>query len=341
MTTLAEEIAPGAKEVVRLRITTDLHGGEIALWVHVVRGLRDGPTLTLLATTHGDQWFSIEAMRRVVTDLETNDLRGTVLVVPVANPVAFNQLARCMPDRSDAPDLQRIFPGRTNWLSEQIARTITEQILSGTDYLLDFHACPWGAALMMVVYGSDLPDSEVVAKSKEMAKVFGCPSINRAKLVTVFPGPKAALSYATAELAIPGIAVEIGGPGFSSELEEAWLQSNVTGVWNTMFHLGMLEGRPQPPSRYLIWERMVMITPRAGGYLEPELGAEALMSEVEKGQLLGQVLSPYTFEVLEELRAPVDGVLILASRPYPVRPGDWSFVLADTDPEVSTWESSA
>ena len=332
------DIKRNSKGIVRVPITTDLNGGEVCLPVHVLRGSAEGPTLTLLATTHGDQWFNIEAMRRVVARADTHDLRGTVLVVPVANPVAFNQLVRCMPDRSDAPDLQRVFPGGNNWLSEQIAQTIVAQVLSRTDYLIDFHNCPWGASLMMVVYGIDLPNAEVIQQSRLMARAFGCPSVNKARLLTVFPGPKAVLSHAAAVLGIPSIAAEIGGPGFSPALEESWIESNVTGVWNVMIHLGMLRGSLKLPSRCLYWERMVMVTPRVGGLLEPRLGADSLMEEVEAGQLLGRVLSPFTFKELEELKAPVDGAIIVAPRAYPARPGDWSYVLADTGPEVSQWE---
>ena len=47
--------------------------------------------------------------------------------------------------------------------------------------------------------------------------------------------------------------------------------------------------------------------------------------------------SPYTFEELQRLEAPSDGLLTLMARTYPVRPGDWAFGVADTSHPESNW----
>jgi predicted deacylase len=61
------------------------------------------------------------------------------------------------------------------------------------------------------------------------------------------------------------------------------------------------------------------------------------MKEVKAGQVLGRVMSPYSFEVLEELRAPGDGILMYTARSYPVRPGDWAFGVVDLADEKTVW----
>lgn len=333
-------VGPGEKAVVRLPVTADLDGAEVSLWTHVLRGRGEGPSLTLISTIHGDQWLSIEVMRRIVEQVDVGRMRGTIVVLPVANPVAFGQLSRSMPDRSDAPDLNRVFPGRQNWLSEQIARLISKELLAESDCVLEFHAGGWGAALMMVAYGVDLPNPEIVEASRQLARAFGCRSVHRGRIITVFPGPKSLTSYVSAVLGVPAIMVEIGGVGFAPDLEEQWITATVDGIWNVMRHLNMVEGQPQFADRYLLWDEMILVTPKCGGYLQPTVSPDRLMTEVPKDELLGQVVSPYTFQVLEELKAPKDGVLIMVPRPYPARPGDWSFVLVDTDPEVSEWVDS-
>jgi hypothetical protein len=46
------------------------------------------------------------------------------------------------------------------------------------------------------------------------------------------------------------------------------------------------------------------------------------------------VIDAFTFEKVEELRSPVDGYLMYASIPRPVRPGDYAFgVFDDSDVE--------
>lgn len=61
------------------------------------------------------------------------------------------------------------------------------------------------------------------------------------------------------------------------------------------------------------------------------------MTEVPKGTALGTVSSPYTFERLEDLVAPADGVLFGFARDYMVRPGDWAYFLAESKHPESAW----
>jgi predicted deacylase len=61
------------------------------------------------------------------------------------------------------------------------------------------------------------------------------------------------------------------------------------------------------------------------------------MTEVQEGELLARVISPYTFEELELLRSPVHGILFGVARPYPVMPGDWAYFVADLDDERTYW----
>ena len=74
-----ERTVPGTKSCVRLPIATSLGGTEVSLWVHVVRGAQPGPTLALLSAQHGDEWFGSEFQRRLVSELDPQTLRGTVL----------------------------------------------------------------------------------------------------------------------------------------------------------------------------------------------------------------------------------------------------------------------
>ena len=58
---------------------------------------------------------------------------------------------------------------------------------------------------------------------------------------------------------------------------------------------------------------------------------EFMRLEVAGGTLLGRVVSPYTFETLEEIRAPYDrGVMILLrGAMMRVQPGDYGYMVAN------------
>ncbi len=330
--------APGLA-VAMVSVTTRLDGSELRVPVHVVKGGRDGPTLTLISTQHGAEWFSIEIVRRVITELVPGTLRGRVIGVPVANPVALEHFTRMTPDESDEPDLNRVWPGGRTWITEQIAAALDKQVLSGTDYLIDFHPGPWGAALATVGYGADLPDERVRRASLEMALAFGHPSVRALKMMGAFPGPRSIAGYAGSVLKIPNIGPCLGGLGFAPEVERDWLEQSVRGVQNVLRHLGMLDGEPTGlPARYFHFgSRGHRVVPSKGGFLRANHGPEALMTEVRKGTVLATVTSPYTFERLEDLVAPVDGVLFGIARDYQVRPGDWAYFLAESSHPDSAW----
>src|SRR6476660_3135441 len=55
----------------------------------VATGTRPGPTLTILAGIHGDEYEGPLAIAELLASLPLDELAGTVLAVPVSNPPAF------------------------------------------------------------------------------------------------------------------------------------------------------------------------------------------------------------------------------------------------------------
>ncbi len=321
----------------RYPVTTDLHGGEIRLAVHEITGARDGPTLALLSSLHGGEWLSIEMVRRLVVRLDPAAMAGRVLAVPVGNPAALNHLTRNTPDESDSADLNRIFPGQFTWLADLLARAITEHILKKCQYVIDMHLGLWGSSFYTVVWPKDLPDADQVKRAGIMAHAYGCPMVFHRNVVTEFPGPRSAVGYAGAQLGVVPLVVEIGGAGFAPELEERWIEENVNGMMSVMRAIGMLPGEPIRLERYFHYTRNIRVNPSVAGYLLPEIGPEALTRDAPAGTMAGRVISPYSFEELEVLRAPVRGVWTLIARPYPVRPGYWAYAVADLDAPGTGW----
>lgn len=327
---------PGTKEVVAVPVTTELNGNMINLYIHVASGRQPGPVLALLSTTHGSEFLPNVILRRLMQELDPASLCGTVIAVPVGNPVALQTLTRNTRDESDAPDLNRVFPGEFTWITEQLARAITENVLKKASYLIDFHFGHWAAAMGEVMYGADL-EADVVARSRDLAFAFGYPCVQAGKMATHFPGPRSATGYAGKVLKVPSIVAELGGAGFDRAHEDGWIQKNLDGIRNVMIHLGMLEGKMKLPERYLVWQKRWRVNPSVGGYLLPQIPRNSLLREVKKGELLAKVVSPYTFKVLEVLTPPDDGVIMYTARDYPVRPGDWAYGVVDLHDSNTQW----
>src|SRR5215207_8332798 len=326
-----QAVEPGGRAVIRIPVTVGLNGAELALWVHVVRGRQPGPMLALLSGLHGGEWFSIDVIRRLVQDTDAEALSGTIVAAPVVNGPALALNTRNIPDESDSPDLNRIFPGPLTWTSDQIIATVAREMLPGADCVLDFHMGPYGAAFQDILIGADLPRADISEASERLALAFGSPIVRRANVMTGFPGPKSSIGYCAGILGVPALGVEVGGLGFGPRLEERWLRDTLAGVRAVMRSLGMLQDAADPrPARQLVYTSAMRVNPTRGGFLHSRHGADRLATAVQTGELLGEVISPYTFEVLEELRAPADGLLFYVARDYPVHPGDWAFGIART-----------
>ncbi|MCC6180088.1 MAG: succinylglutamate desuccinylase/aspartoacylase family protein [Chloroflexi bacterium] len=337
-----QAVEPGARRAIRLPVTTGLNGGEIAVWVHVVHGARPGPVLVLLGGLHGDEWFAVESLGRLVVETDPAGLRGTLMVIPFVNSPALGQGSRNMPDETDSPDLNRVFPGPLKATSDQIIAVLCREVLPHATHLLDSHIGPWGSAFQDVLVGADIADAQVAAESERLALAFGTTMIRSANVMTGFPGPRSSIGYGAGVLGIPALGLELGGAGFGREIEARWHQQNVDGVRAIMGAIDMIDDAPDPrPDRQLIYKTAFRVNPSCGGLLRPKLGPERLGTAVEKGTLLAEVISPYTLEVLEELRAPVDGLLFYVARDYPVNPGDWAYGVANTEDPAARWVTRA
>jgi predicted deacylase len=334
-----QTVAAGTKSVVRIPITTGLNGAELALSVHVLRGRADGPTLALLSGLHGGEWFSIETLCRLVAGTDPGALRGTLLVLPTINGPALALNTRNIPDESDSPDANRIFPGPLTWTSDLMIGTLCREVLPQATHLMDFHMGPWGSAFQDILVGADFPGPGVSDESERLALAYGSPIIRRSNALAGFPGPRSSIGYAGGVLGIPALGIETGGLGFGRRVEEGWHEASLDGVRAVMAAIGMIDyTRRRPlPKRQLVYRTSHRVNSRVGGLLRPRVGPDALGGPVERGALLGEVISPYTFEVVEELRAPANGLLFYVARNYPVHPGDWAFGVANTEDEAARW----
>jgi predicted deacylase len=324
---------PG-RHVLRLSVTTDLNGQDVAVTMHVLVGERPGPTLTLLSGAHGNEWGHLEFFADFLNASDPAEISGTVRIVPVANAPALGALSRAVLDDSDQPDVNRSFPGegrRFTWLAEQIATTIAEQVLPGSDAVLEFHVGIWGSAMGSSIMASDYSDTTVQERTWALALAFGTPLIFATKAVSGFPGPRSLLGYAGEKLGIPTSGSMLGGAGFARELETTWHAANLRGIRNVMIHLGMIEGVQDLPGTALVYETVHRVNPRNGGLLVPRRQPDEFGRAIDAGELLGEVISPYTLDVIERLESPMDGYLAYWARDYPVRPGDWSFGVIPRD----------
>ena len=207
--------------------------------------------------------------------------------MPVVNSLAFESLSRHTP--IDMLDLNRNFPGSpSGWLSEQIAHVLSTRFVSQLDVHVDLHT---GGVFPTVDY------VYIFDRSRELSVAFGS-----SFLFEPSQPYQGTFAVPAAAKGIPFFTVEVGGGSF---LDAHYVEHGVRGVFNVLRHLGMIDGEVvKPPSQTIVTE-MAVVRPRFGGVLYPEIGLDQLGKE-GRGTLLGRVVSPYSFETLEEIRSPFE-----------------------------------
>jgi uncharacterized protein len=271
-----------------------------------VTGDGPGPRLSVIAGVHGCEYASMAGVRRWVAGLAGRSLRGTVKVVPVVNLPAFRARSPFVVPE-DGKNLNRCFPGSpAGTLAERLAFAVFEQVIVGSDALVDMHAGDLVEALEPFALYDGGPAEEA---ARGLATAYGLGYVLRQAPGT--GAPIAGTSSAAAGAAgIPAITAEAGGCGL---VEEAAVAAHVRGLDGVLRYLGMSDDPALAASApvYLnsfIWPR----TPRAGWW-EPSVVAG---ETVRAGQVLGTVSTLDGGAVLETFRSPADGVvLFLTSSP--------------------------
>ena len=272
--------------------------------ITIVRGAQTGPTLALIAGTHGSEVAPIVALQRVRATLDPAQLRGTILIVHVANMPSF--LGRTVYySPIDGKNLNRVYPGKADGtVSERIAYAITNQIIERADYLVDIHAGDGNESLRPYTYWSPLRlDARADSVAREMALAWGNDHI---VIDTVRPRDRQASMYTqnTAQIrGKPALTTEAGYLGIAAE---DMVQRNVDGVFRLLRYFRMIPGNVEPVRQPPFFERTEVLRSPATGVWHPRVERG---QSVQKGMLIG-VLTDFFGVTQAEIRAPFGGVVL-------------------------------
>ncbi len=292
-------------------VSTLASGDTLSLTTLLLRGASPGPVVGISATIHGDELEGVLILRELWRTINRQDLKGTLWLLPVANPQALGTLSRNTP--VDMLDLNRNFPGNPDgWLSEQLAWTITHEFLERLDYYVDLHA---GGTFPWVDYCYALND-------EAFSRAFLSQLLYRP--AQLFPGTTASVTTARGT---PTCVVEIGG-GYQDQAVHT--RNGVRGLINQLRHVGALPGEPERRGDQVLIHDMKVMRPRQGGLLVPERPLPPA-TRIEGSVRLAEIVSPYTFEPLETMTTPFEHNIVVLSRNYVsrVQPGDYAFMIGN------------
>lgn len=305
------QVAPGERTSVDIPLAAMYTHTDVELTVHVINGRRPGPCLLVCAAIHGDELNGVDVVRRLLGYKQLNQLRGTLLAIPVVNVHGFLNQSRYLPD---GRDLNRSFPGSNRGsLAGRVAHTLVKDILRHCTHAVDLHT---GAK-----HRTNLPQIRAdlsQTQTRELALAFGVPVVLDAKL------RDGSLRDTAAEAGIPLLLYEAGE---ALRFDEICIRAGTRGILNIMRELKMLPSRKkstQVGNGAVVADDSRWVRAPASGIVRclVRLGAR-----VKKGEVLGYIADPVGLNE-EPVQAPAEAIVIGLSNLPLVHEGEALFHLA-------------
>ena len=231
--------APG-KRLGHLRVPWSIHEsayGWIPVPLGVIRG-RAGPDVLLTAGNHGDEYEGQIGLLKLMRELQPEQVRGRVIILPRLNLPAAAVGRRTSP--LDDGNLNRLFPGQAEGgPTEQIAHFVTTSLMPITQASLDIHSGGSSLDYLPCMYLRVPADETLRQHQLAAARAFGLPLA----LLVEKPLTHRSLSAAAIAQGHVHVATEIGGGGTTRPSSQRQCDD---GLRRFLAHLGVLEPVPPP-----------------------------------------------------------------------------------------------
>lgn len=274
----------------------------------------DGPTVLLIAGTHGDEYEGQILLQELIRTLNPDEVTGRLIILPALNIAAVREGRRV--SSVDRVNLNRALPGRADGgPALQIASIVAGELLPMADFVMDIHSGGIASAYVPSAFVYQGPTPELWAEKAAAVAAF-----NAQYSVVVKPMLKAgSISGAADRAGVPMISTELGGRGTVSL---PILKRARTGLRSLLGHWGVLKDAGLAAGAPIEWIELTAQSPvhsTMAGILEPvvELG-----QKVMAGDLVARV---HPVEELDrppkDFFAPIDGVVAIVRHPALVNVG--------------------
>jgi len=283
--------------------------------ITIAHGISDGPVLALVAGTHGSEYVPIVALQRFRAQIDPASLRGTLIMVHIANvPAFFGRRVYYSP--GDGQNLNRVFPGRADGtLSERIADVLTREVIERATHVADLHGGDGNESLRPYSYWITTGAPAVAEASRAMALAFGLDHIVVDSSRPTDPAASSFLSNTAVTRGKPAITTETGD---RSRADEDMVELALNGVAGLLKHLGMRDQGPAPQASPIWIDREVVLRANATGLFFASVVKGAHVAE---GAVLGRIVD-YFGQSLEEIRAPFAGEILYVVETPPITKGE-------------------
>ena len=265
-----------------------------------IRGPRDGPKVLVTAGIHAAEYTGIEAATRLGRSVDPQEVRGTLLFIPLLNRPGFYERSIYV-NPEDNDNLNRLFPGDANgtW-GQRFAHRLLTEIVSTHDHAIDLHAGDLIEELTPFVIYRETGDARRDAEIKRMVNAYGA----EWAVASAPTGERPGSLYAVA--ALSGVAAMLAESGGRGLLIEEDVVRHVRGVTNILRTIGALDGDPDRVEPPTVVDSFDWLRSPAEGVFHC---AVRVGHRVRVGDLVGE-LTDLVGEPIAPVRAPVTGVVL-------------------------------
>jgi predicted deacylase len=324
LSVFGRKIARGVRESFFAKVGELNDGRNLEVPVIVVNGGYDGARACLTGAVHGDEYNGPAAISRLCRLVDPGRLRGTIIGLPIVNPLAFYAVSRMVTLDYEHFNLNRIWPGDPHgFLSQRLAHAIFQECVLPSTFVIDNHE--GGRDLLaryLIVGGTEEARRKTYDRSMRMAKAFGhgIPLYDRlTRPEEIALGRASTLSEAASREGIPTIVPELGG---GAMIHEEYVQIAVQGMLNVLKVMEMIDGDlVGQDAEQVVVVSSQWVRPARGGFLTLH---QPIGARVASGDRLLSVWDPFG-ELREEVSAPFDSVILDVRLRASALPGEWAY----------------
>ncbi|KPD10303.1 succinylglutamate desuccinylase [Phaeobacter sp. 11ANDIMAR09] len=282
-----------------------------------------GPTLVIMAGNHGDEYEGQIAVSNLARDLEAQDIRGRLILLPTANAPAAQAGLRTSP--VDDGNLNRLFPGDAlGSPSEMIAHYIETVLMPLADYSIDLHS--GGSSLFYpstLLRGQGYSPEESNALQRQQ-EAF---DLSYAWVFTSGGGRDSTARTAMGAANRNGVINVMAEFGGSGGVTPEILHRTERGLRRVLHSLGMLPDYvPDPPHGTREVNTQGSIYAYHAGLFEP---SKSIGDAVAVNEVLGLIHHPGTpLQAPEQINSPYAGFVLCKRAMAQVVRGDAVFQIA-------------
>jgi uncharacterized protein len=302
--------SPGSRARGAVAVATGPDGHPMAFPVLIVNGAAPGPRLCVGAGIHGDEYESMEAVRRLLQEADPRTLRGALIGLPCVNPPAFAAAARA--SGVDHLNLNRIFPGDARGsLSMRWAAAFVREVIPNVDAFIDMHT---GGT-----FGVIAPCTIVQGGYEHLAMGLGL-AVGHP---LIWKGGKwgGTARISALDAGKPAITVEIGGGG---GCQEETVSRHLKGLRNAMRFFELVDGEPDSPGQYIEISGTFTLA-SGGGFFR----AAAVPGQTVKANSTLATIVDHFGDTVEVIKAPRDGLVLWMRWRPTIFPGEEAVIFAD------------